>query len=210
MVARRNGGPIKGDARRAPVQGRRAVGFFKMRMSRDELVEALGQVAKGDTQAFIRVYRSTSVKLFGIVVRILGRGELAEEVLQEVFLTVWQRAGTFDAGTASPITWLATIARNRALDQVRRRPMTSLEDIPELLNVPSEEDVSGRHLAAEELARLTRCLDGLEAEKRQVLQLVYYRGMTREEVAGAVGRPVSTVKTWLRRSLAQLKDCLDK
>ena len=125
-------------------------------------------------------------------------------------MRVWQRAGDFDAAASSPITWMATIARNRALDEARRGTMRSIEDAPELLEVPGEDDPAASYERTEELRRLYRCLDALEPERKEVLLLAYYRGLTREQIATRVGRPVATVKTWLRRSLAQLKDCLGR
>jgi RNA polymerase sigma-70 factor (ECF subfamily) len=178
--------------------------------SRQDLIEALERIAKGDVAAFRLLYAATSVKLYGIIVRILGRSDVADEVLQEVYVRVWQRAGDFDAAASSPITWMATIARNRALDEVRRTSMRSLEDTPELLEVPGEDDPAADLEQAEELRRLYQCLEALEAERKEILLLAYYRGLTREEIAARIGRPVATVKTWLRRSLAQLKDCLGR
>jgi RNA polymerase sigma-70 factor (ECF subfamily) len=121
---------------------------------------------------------------------------------------VWQRAGDFDPASSSPVTWLATIARNRALDEIRRGTMRSLEDHPELLQVPSDDDPSTNLERKEQLRRLDACLEGLEPEKKEMVLLAYYYGLTREEISNRFGRPVATVKTWLRRSLAQLKDCL--
>ncbi len=99
-----------------------------MPLSRQQLIEALGRVAQGDQAAFAAVYAATSLKLYGIIVRILGRRDLADEVLQEVYVRVWQSAADYDPGTSSPITWLATIARNRALDEAKRKTMVSLEE----------------------------------------------------------------------------------
>ena len=179
-----------------------------MPASRQDLVDALEGTARGDLAAFKTVYAATCVKLYGIVIRILERPDLADEVLQEVYVRVWQRAGDFDRASSSPITWLATIARNRALDEVRRGTMRSLEDHPELLDLPSEDDPLGDHERNEERRRLLACLDGLEPDKRELVLQVYFYGMTREEIASRINRPAATVKTWLRRSLAQLKDCL--
>ena len=181
-----------------------------MPLSRQDLIEALERTAGGDLAAFKTVYAATSLKLYGIVVRILGRSDLAEEVLQEVYVRVWQRAGDFDAATSSPITWLATIARNRALDEARRNTMRSLEDYPELLEVAGEDNPSAALEQSDELRRLYACLEGLEADKKEIVLLVYHHGLTREEIAIRLARPVATVKTWLRRSLAQLKDCLGR
>ena len=179
-----------------------------MPVSRQELIEALERTAGGDLAAFKTVYAATSVKLYGIIVRILGRPDVADEVLQEVYVRVWQRASDFDRASSSPITWLATIARNRALDEARRGTMRSLDDFPELLQLPSEDNPAANLERSEELRRLYACLDGLEPEKKEIVLLVYYHGMTREEISIRFKRPAATVKTWLRRSLAQLKECL--
>jgi RNA polymerase sigma-70 factor, ECF subfamily len=179
-----------------------------MSLSRQDLVKALERTARGDRAAFEEVYAATAVKLYGIVIRILGQRDLAEDILQEVYIRVWQRASEFDPATGSPITWLATIARNRALDETRRKKMRSLDDCPELLQLRSDEDPLADSERNEERRRLQACLDGLDPEKRQVVLLAYHYGMTREEIARVTNRPVATVKTWLRRSLAQLKDCL--
>ena len=181
-----------------------------MSLSRQDLVKALERTARGDRAAFEKVYAATAVKLYGIVIRILGQRDLAEDILQEVYIRVWQRASEFDPATGSPITWLATIARNRALDEARRKTMRSLDDCPELLQLRSDEDPLADSERNEERRRLQVCLDGLDPEKRQVVLLAYHYGMTREEIARVTNRPVATVKTWLRRSLAQLKDCLDQ
>jgi RNA polymerase sigma-70 factor (ECF subfamily) len=179
-----------------------------MPVSRQDLVAALQQTARGDRAAFRLVYEATSLKLYGIVVRILGRREVADEILQEVYIRVWQRAGDFDAASGSPITWLAAIARNLALDEARRKSPRSLEEFPEVLQLPSEDDPAATQERSEELKRLEACLDGLEPDRKELVLLVYHYGMTREEISRRVNRPVATVKTWLRRSLAQLKDCL--
>ena len=176
-----------------------------MGVSRESLADALERVAQGDEAAFEAVYAATSVKLYGIVLRILGQRDLAEEILQEVYIRVWQRASQFDRASGSPITWLASIARNRALDEIERRTMRSLEELPPLEEMPGWDDADARN---EDRMRLHACLERLDPHKREVILLAYHYGMTREEIALRVGRPVATVKTWLRRSLAELKGCL--
>jgi RNA polymerase sigma-70 factor, ECF subfamily len=173
-----------------------------------DLVDAMSRVATGDRAAFAALYSATSAKLFGVVVRILKRRDLAEEVLQDVYLQVWQRAVDYDPTIASPITWLVTIARNKALDQSRRGTMTSLDEFPELLEVASDDDPLADQERQQERQRLQACLDRLEPERSEIVRLAYTYAMTREEIAARINRPVSTVKTWLRRSLAHLKDCL--
>lgn len=177
--------------------------------SRDRLATLLSRVADRDEAAFDELYRATSAKLFGVVVRILHRPGLAEEVLQETYVKVWEHASVFDPSIASPITWMAAIARNRALDEVRRKTTVSLDQAPGLDEIPSEDahPLEGMELS-EDVARLMRCLDGLEAERRELVLLAYRHGLTRDALAERYACPVGTIKTWLRRSLAQLKDCL--
>ncbi len=181
-----------------------------MPTSKSDLTDAISRVAKGDRVAFEALYAATSTKLFGVVVRILVRRDLAEEVLQEVYIRVWQRAADYDPSIGSPITWLVSIARNRALDEIKRKPMRSLEELPGALEIPSDDDPVADHERKEEKLRLEACLDRLEPEKSEIVRLAYHIGMTRQEIAGRINRPVSTVKTWLRRSLAELKSCLGR
>jgi RNA polymerase sigma-70 factor (ECF subfamily) len=171
--------------------------------------QLLNQVARQDRAAFAEVYRATNAKLYGLVLRILHRRDLADEVLQEVYVKIWEKAGEFDARRASPITWMATIARNRALDEVRRKTPTSLEDHPEILEVASgEEGALDSVLRGEDGKRLSDCLNKLEPGRRQMIVLAYCDGFTRDDLAAKFGQPANTIKTWLRRSLMQLKVCL--
>lgn len=169
----------------------------------------IGRVAQRDRDAFAVVYEATSAKLFGVILRIVAKREIAEEILQDVYVTVWQKAGDFDAARASPITWLAAIARNRALDQVRKFAPASIEDTPSVLDMPSDEEHPLEGIErSQELARLMRCLDGLEPERRDIVLLAYREGLSREQLAERFKRPVATIKTWLHRSLIQLRLCL--
>lgn len=174
-----------------------------------DLTEVLARVATGDRVAFAALYGATSAKLYGIVLRILRRRDLADDVLQEVYVKIWARAGDFDRSKAAPITWMATIARNRALDEIRRKTMVAIDDTPEAEHVPD-----GAPLALAELERtedrrqLDDCLGRLDAGKQAIVRHAYLDGWSREQLAAHYGHPVSTIKTWLHRSLKQLKDCL--
>jgi RNA polymerase sigma-70 factor (ECF subfamily) len=174
-----------------------------------DLVSLLGRVAARDRDAFATLYEATSAKLWGVVLRVLTRRDVAEDVLQEVYVKIWERAGSFDPERASPITWMATIARNRAIDEVRRRAPVSIEDAPEALEVAeSGPDPLEGTQQSEELRRLQECLQGLEPERREMVLLAYYTGLSRDELAQRFSHPVNTIKTWLHRSLAQLRKCL--
>ena len=175
----------------------------------DDLSPLLRRVAARDAAAFAALYQQTSAKLYGVVARILTRGDAAADVLQEVYVRIWEKAGEFDPRRGSPLAWMATIARNRALDEVRRVRPGSLEDQPEGFEPAADEvDPLAARERTEGLAALIACLEKLDEEKRAVLLLAYYRGSSREALAKRFGRPVATIKTWLHRSLAQLRDCL--
>jgi RNA polymerase sigma-70 factor (ECF subfamily) len=175
------------------------------------LDELLAAVSRGDEAAFAELYQVTSAKLYAVALRILRSKEAAEDVVQDSYFKVWERARDFDPKIASPITWMAAIVRNRALDEVRRKAIRPAADVSELDNLESGDehplDVLGRR---EDVDRLRRCLEGLEAEKRQIVKLAYLDGLSREALAKRFGHPEGTIKTWLRRSLAQLKGCLER
>lgn len=174
-----------------------------------DLVALLARVAREDRSAFSALYTATSAKLYGVVWRILPAKDRAEDVLQDVYVRIWNRAASYDPSKASPIAWMATIARNRAIDEVRRRAPVSIEDAPQALDVASEgPDPLDAAEQNEELQRLKGCLDGLEPERREIVLLAYYTGLSRDELAARFGHPVGTIKVWLRRSLAQLRKCL--
>jgi len=175
----------------------------------DGLGDLLRQVAARDAAAFSTLYKQTNAKLYGVVARILTRGDVAADVLQEAYVRIWEKAGDFDPVRGSPLAWMATIARNRALDEVRRVRPVSLEDQPEGFEPAADEiDPLAARERSEGLAALVDCLKALDEEKRSAVLLAYYRGLSREALAKRFGRPVPTIKTWLHRSLAQLRDCL--
>lgn len=173
------------------------------------LADDLARVAEGDRAAFARLYQATSAKLYGVVLRIVQRRDLADEIVQEVYIKIWQKAADFDAARASPITWMATIARNRALDEVRKAVPVRLDDAPEAMAVADGQRSASEWVElADDYARLLRCLDGLDPMKREMVRLAYLEGTSREALAARFGHPVATIKTWLHRSLKSLKDCL--
>src|SRR5258708_20972054 len=172
-----------------------------------ELVWLVGAVAKGDTAAFERLYGATRAKLYGVLLRILGKPELAEEVMQETYLKVWTMADKFDPTLASPITWMVAMARNRAIDIVRKRGEISIEDEPEAQNVAAETPAPlARREMTEELKRLLSCLGKLDPEKQRIVLLAYYSGWSREQLSTKLDIPVNTIKAWLRRSLLEIRD----
>ena len=173
------------------------------------IVVLMQRVAARDRQAFSALYAATSAKLYGIILRISRRRDVADELLQEVYVQIWERAGYYDANKGSPITWMVTIARNRALDEVRRKQAVSIEDAPEALDVASDEEIPlDRVERSQQLLRLRQCLDRLDSNRREAVLLAYREGMSREALGQRFARPPGTIKSWLRRSLLQLRDCL--
>lgn len=178
--------------------------------ARARLAETLWRVGQEDRSALATLYDLTSAKLFGICLRICGERQAAEDVLQEVYLTVWKRASGYEPGRASPITWLATIARNRAIDWRRaqgKRQMTTIDDaLPIADDRPIASEVM---LAAESDQRLHLCLDQLEDKQRLAIRTAFFDGVTYAELADRLGVPLGTMKSWVRRGLMRLKDCVE-
>ena len=174
-----------------------------------ELVRLLAAVADGDQAAFERLYAATRAKLYGVVLRILRRADLADEVMQEAYLKIWNSAGQFDPALASPITWMVTIARNRAIDLARKKRDVSVEETPGVLERAAESvDPLAARERSEELRRLLDCLGRLDPDERRLMLLAYYNGLSREQLAAKLGHPVNTIKTWLRRSILAVRECL--
>lgn len=177
----------------------------------DTLQSLLAACARRDEEAFEQLYRATSAKLFAVALRILRNRTLAEEVLQESYVSIWQHAGNYRAERSAPMTWLTSIVRNRALD-VLRRPQP--ED-PESYDMAIEEAVIDAPSpleslqSADEAARLVRCLDRLDERQRRSIVLAFFQGLTHIELAKTLQTPLGTVKTWVRRGLQQLKSCLE-
>ena len=175
--------------------------------SRD-IAELIGRCALRDRTAFRTLYERTSAKLFGVVLRILkDRGE-AEEAIQEVYVKIWQRADRYVAGATSPISWLVAVARNHALDILRaRRPPP--DDIDVALEVPDSGPSPERAAeASEERGQIDHCLGTLEPDRADAVRGAYLDGMSYEELAQRHAVPLNTMRTWLRRSLIRLRECL--
>ena len=175
-----------------------------------ELVWLLAAVAKGDEAAFARLYAATRAKLYGVVLRILNRQDLADEVMQKSYLRIWRSAGQFDPLRATPITWMVAIARNHAIDLLRRRAEAPIEDEPEAMDLAAgNPDPLARREVSEELQRLLACIGRLSPTRQRLVLLAYYNGWSRERLGAELETPVSTIKTWLRRSLLEIRECLD-
>ena len=176
----------------------------------DQLVRLLSDIASGDRGAFALLYQRTSAKLYGICLRLLGNEAEAQEILQEVFLTVWRKADRFDAGRAGAITWLSVLARNRAIDRIRMRP-SETEDVDAAAEIPdgapSAFDVVEQE---QDSARLRDCLDKLDARARTMIRSAFFEGATYSQLAAEAGVPLPTMKSWIRRGLQRLRGCLEQ
>jgi RNA polymerase sigma-70 factor (ECF subfamily) len=173
-----------------------------------DLTSLISRVALRDRQAFRDLYGRTSAKLFGVCLRILRDRTEAEEALQEVYVKVWRRADRYVEGGYSPISWLVAVARNHCLDLLRARKPAS-EDIETALDVADQgPDPEQAAAATGERARIERCLEQLEDDRADAVRGAYLDGFTYEELAARHNVPLNTMRTWLRRSLIRLRECL--
>jgi RNA polymerase sigma-70 factor (ECF subfamily) len=177
----------------------------------DSLAPLLPQIAQGDRAALRALYDATSSKLFAVCLRILSDREESEDVLQDVYVTIWRRADRFDPARASVTTWISTIARNRAIDRLRARgPLAKAELVDDLEIADDQPDAEARLAAADEATRLHGCLGELDPRTRSVIRTAFFEGVTYEALARRTDTPLGTVKSWVRRGLARLKACLER
>jgi RNA polymerase sigma factor (sigma-70 family) len=187
-----------------------------------DLSRLLARSGLGDRAAFATLYERTSSHLFAVVLRINRDRAQAEDILQEVYVNVWRAASSFDAAQSQPLTWLTSIARNRAIDSLRRlqtQPQMRAggapsdgresedEDVYETVadDAPGPLDLLSR---AAEARLLGACMDQLSPAQRQSVALAFFQGLSHAEIAAQMRQPLGTIKSWLRRSLAALKSCL--
>jgi RNA polymerase sigma factor (sigma-70 family) len=186
-----------------------------------ELSQLLARTGLGDRRAFAALYDRTSAHLFGVILRIQRDRALAEDLLQEIYVSVWKAAAGFDAARSQPLTWLTSIARNRAIDSLRRaQAQPRLESTtrdegderPDAVEAAPDEgpgplDLLGR---ASDARRLGQCMEHLSAPQRQSVALAFFDGLSHAEVAEQLREPLGTVKSWVRRALMTLKGCLER
>ena len=174
-----------------------------------DAARAIALCAAGDAAALKALYQHEAPILLGVAIRLVRRRAVAEEVLQETFVTIWRQARSFDPARGSPQGWMLTILRNRALNLIRKhRPETELdESISADLSDDSPDALASleRH---SEASALRRCLEGLDPPKRRAIMLAYMDGCTHDQIARRLGEPLGTVKSWIRRGLIALKACL--
>lgn len=178
--------------------------------ARAELVRLLRSIADGDRAAFSTLYQRTSAKLYGICIRLLANEAEAQEALQDAYVIVWQKADRFDPARAGAMTWLAIIARNKAIDRLRRRSVATetLESATEIEDdCPSAIEILEQQ---QDSARLDRCLDDLEDRTATMIRAAFLGGATYPELAERECVPLGTMKSWIRRGLVQLRGCLEQ
>lgn len=179
--------------------------------ARERLTAAMVRLARGERDALEEIYLATRVKLFGICLRILRDRKEAEDALQDVYINLWQRADRFDPQRASPISWLATFARNRAVDRlrvgkVRGRAVSEEEAAPVADEAPLADAML---IDAERSAQVHACLETLSGNQRENIRAAFFDGFTYTELAERADVPLGTMKSWIRRGLARLKTCLE-
>jgi len=181
-----------------------------------DLADLLARTALADQAAFAELYRRTSPHLYAVAVRILREPAAAEEVLQEAFVSIWHHAGRYAAELSQPQTWLASIVRNRCLDRLRRRDLdwvslTRDDDEETEIELPAEgSSPVDLLIAGAEAASVRDCVQALEGGQKQAIALAFFQGLTHAELARALREPLGTVKSWVRRGLARLRQCLEQ
>ena len=179
-------------------------------MASDEIATLISRVAMRDQSAFSALYSKTSPKLFAVCLRILKNRTDAEEVLQEVFVRIWQRADRFIASENPAMGWLTSIARNRSIDAIRaRKPVADeIDAVYDLAD--SEPDPETQAVLKGEGRRIDTCMETLETGRAQAVRSAYVEGLSYQELAEQYSVPLNTMRTWLRRSLIKLRECMDR
>jgi len=177
------------------------------------LMELLARTALADQRAFAELYRLTSPHLYAVALRILREAAPAAEVLQESFVNIWHHAGSYVAAKSQPLTWLTSIVRNRCLDQLRRREVetVTMDDEEEGVAIAAEDPTPLELLLSGADTRAVRgCVEALEPTQKQAIALAFFQGLSHSELAAHLRQPLGTVKSWVRRGLERLRDCLDR
>ena len=176
----------------------------------DPLALLIPRIADGDRAALQQLYQATSAKLFAVCLRILSNRDESEDVLQEVYLTIWRRADRFEAGRASVMTWISTIARNRAIDRLRARgPLAVAAQIDDMEIADGAPGAEAILEVAQSVEALNNCLSQLDDRTQKVIRTAFFEGVTYEALAERLDTPLGTLKSWIRRGLLRLRGCLE-
>jgi RNA polymerase sigma-70 factor (ECF subfamily) len=175
-----------------------------------DITKLIVRVSMKDRAAFDSLYRETSAKLFGVCLRVLNDRAEAEDALQEVYVKVWTKADRFAVSDLSPISWLVAVARNHAIDRVRQRRRPAVE-LDEALDVSDPAlDPERRAISGDDQERIHGCLEELDKDRAAAVRGAYLKGESYAELAERHGVPLNTMRTWLRRSLLKLRECLER
>ncbi len=180
-----------------------------MKLSTVTCSELLQQIAEGDRRAFRDLYGQVGPKLFAVCLRMMKTRAEAEDVLQDAFVKIWERSWQFDPAKGDGLAWAATVTRHTALDRLRSRTRTYVsidEDVTAEIDAAVSTEVSD-HIG--EFGALDRCLGVLREDFRKAVVMSYVNGLTHEELARSMGKPLGTVKSWVNRGLAELRECMD-
>jgi len=179
-------------------------------MATDDIASLVSRVAMRDQSAFSELYNKTSPKLFGVCLRILKNRTDAEEVLQEVFVRIWQRADRFIASENPAMGWLTSIARNRSIDAIRARKPVA-DEIDAVYDLADDDpDPEKQAVMKGEGRRIDLCMETLEDGRADAVRSAYVEGLSYQELADQYAVPLNTMRTWLRRSLIKLRECMDR
>jgi RNA polymerase sigma-70 factor (ECF subfamily) len=173
-----------------------------------DIEDMIGRMALGDRHAFAALYSATSAKLFGLCLRVLSNRAEAEDALQEVYVKIWRSASKYQINGLSPMTWLITLTRNHCIDRIRARKAATgdMDEVAALADPsPGPEALA---IAASDGKRIAACMGKLEPDKADAVRRAYLEGETYDELATRYGVPLNTIRTWLRRSLLKLRECL--
>jgi RNA polymerase sigma-70 factor (ECF subfamily) len=171
-----------------------------------EITWLLAAIAKGDAAAFERLYAATCAKLYGVVLRIVRRHDLAADVMEEAYLQIWARSGEFNPGLASPLAWMVALARRLAIDAARLAAGADAE--PEVIQESEGPGAVPRHQLSDSLKRLLTCIGRLEPDRQRMLLLAYYGAFSRDQLSLKLDMPVSLLNAALRHSLVEVEQCL--
>ena len=179
--------------------------------AREKLRAAMVRLANGDEAALEEIYNATRLKLFGICFRILGDRKEAEDALQDVYVNLWQRADRYDPERASPISWLSTFARNRAVDRLRMgKVRAGSVAVDEAMPLADEAPLADMMLVdAERSAQIHECIETLDENTKKHIRSAFFDGFTYAQLAESADVPLGTMKSWIRRGLQKLRICFE-
>lgn len=180
-------------------------------MSNDvRLLTLLAATARRDEQAFSRLYELSSANLYGVALRILKKEAAAQDALQDAFVQIWHRAADFHSGKGSPMAWMGSIVRYRALDILRKQKKTVPFEHVELELYEEGSSPAAAVFDSDQARLLWQCLEELGVKQRNTIVMAFIEGLTHDELAKKIATPLGTVKSWIRRGLQSIKGCLER